>query len=120
MGNLIKMGPYTLQSTVKNGQLIIDLPMNFNNQDVEIVISPIPKSDEKIQRDYLNLMPNKRAFDAVDRYRSASWGGDDFVKMPTENIDWDALQGVAHEPKMTADDIDNLVKTWRTEWTNNI
>ena len=114
------MGPYTLQSTVKNGQLIIDLPTNFDNQDVEIVISPIQKDVEKIQRNYLDLMPNKRAFDAVDRYRSASWGGDDFVKMPTESIDWDALQGVAHAPKMTADDIDNLVKTWRTEWTNTI
>ena len=114
------MGPYTLQSTVKNGQLIIDLPMNFNNQDVEIVISPIPKSVEKIQRNYLDLMPNKRAFDAVDRRLSESWCGDDLVKMPTEIVDWDALQGIAHEPKMTADDIDNLVKTWRTEWTNNI
>ena len=114
------MDTYKIQSTVKNGQLIIDLPMNFNNQDVEIVISPIQKSVEKIQRNYLDLMPNKRAFDAVDRYRSASWGGDDFVKTPIEVVDWDALQGIAHEPKMTADDIDNLVKTWRTEWTNNI
>lgn len=114
------MDTYKIQSTVKNRQLIIDLPVNFNNQDVEIVISSIQKDVETIQRNYLDLMPNKRAFDAVDRYRSASWGGNDFVKTPTEIVDWDALQGVAREPKMTADDIDNLVKTWRTEWTNNI
>ena len=114
------MDAYTLQSTVKNGQLIIDLPMNFNNQDVEIVISPIQKSVEKIQRNYLDLMPNKRIFNTFDRQRSEMWGGDDFVKMPTQVVDWDALHGSASEPKMTAEDIDNLVKTWRTEWTNNI
>ena len=114
------MDNYTLQSTVKNGQLIIDLPSNFNNQDVEIVISSIEKKEATIQRNYLDLMPNKRAFNSFDRQRSEMWGGDDFVKMPTQIVDWDALEGSASDPKMTADAIDNLVKTWRTEWTNNI
>ena len=96
------MSTYTLQSTVKNGQLIIDLPSNFNNQDVEIVISSIEKKEVTIQRNYLDLMPNKRAFNSFDRQRSEMWGGDDFVKMPTQIVDWDALHGSAAEPKMTA------------------
>ena len=113
------MTAYRVQSKVKNGQIILDLPEDFADLDVEIVVSqlnPTYETPPKTPRNYLDFMPNKRAFDAVDRLLIERFGGDDFVRPPVKKVDWKALYGSAKEPKMTAEEIDNLVKTWRDEW----
>ena len=65
------MDTYKIQSTVKNGQLIIDLPVNFDNTNVEVVVSQIGYAavSDKPRKDmskYIGIFKNKQTIEQID------------------------------------------------------
>lgn len=65
------MDTYKIQSTVKNGQIIIDLPLNFNNTNVEVIVSQIGYSavSDKPRKDmskYIGIFKNKQTIEQID------------------------------------------------------
>ena len=65
------MNAYKIQAIVKNGQLIIDLPKNFDNANVEVIVLQIgyPAISDKPRKDmskYLGIFKNKQTIEQID------------------------------------------------------
>ncbi len=137
------MNAYKVKSTVKNRQIIIDLPNNFDDSDVEVIvlqISDITKTDNSPNdmSKYIGIFKNKLTNEDIDNQLAEETEAPSYIKSnpndaiktdiqetasvdesgfvpPRQKIDLRTLIG-AYKNKMTIEEIDSLTKSWRDEW----
>jgi hypothetical protein len=130
------MDAYKVLSTVRNGQLLIDMPTNFDNTDVEVIVLQVVRSATNDVQTTLskriNGVKNKEHIEDIDNpvltmsdLKSASKAVLTNLRPELEEveaiiparkkIDLTQLFG-AFKNKMTIEEIDTLTKSWRNEW----
>jgi hypothetical protein len=130
------MDAYKVLSTVKNGQLLIDMPINFDNTDVEVIVLQVVRSaTSDVQNQlskHINGIKDKERIEEIDNpvltmsdLKSASKAVSTNLRPELEEvqdiiparkkIDLTQLFG-AFKNKMTIEEIDTLTKSWRNEW----
>lgn len=134
------MDAYKVLSTVRNGQLLIDMPINFDNTDVEVIVlqvvrstannAQIPlskrinrvKNEEhigKINNSVLTMSDLKLASKAVSTNLRPELEEVEAIIAARKKIDLTQLIG-AFKNKMSIEDIDTLTKSWRNEWERDL
>ena len=123
------MNVYKVKTVVKNGQLIVDLPFDFDKKTVEITVALVDEKDpinaqynrfsndtqlveESEEISYIASNPQKS--NPTEHQDTALVDEFGFIP-PRQKIDLRALRG-AFKHKMTIEEIDSLTKSWRDEW----
>ena len=119
------MDAYKVKSIVKNGQLIIDLPEEFDDKEVEITVFQVAKTvygetsedisvaEEVTQSSYLS----SKKIEQTDKTEQSNLIKSEQAGIipPRIDIDLSTLMG-AYRHKMTNDEIDLITKNIRNEW----
>lgn len=134
------MDAYKVLSTVKNGQLLIDMPLNFDNTDVEVIVLQVVRSAtndvqtslskhingiknkeriEELDNSVLTMSDLKRASKEVSTNLRPELEEVEAIIPAHKKIDLTQLIG-AFKNKMSIEDIDTLTKSWRNEWERDL
>ena len=138
--NLLKMDAYKVLSTVKNGQLLIDMPHDFDNTDVEVIVLQVVRSAtndvqtllskringikneehiEEIDNSVLTMSDLKLPIKAVSTNLRPELEEVEAIIPARKKVDLTQLIG-AFKNKMSIEDIDILTKSWRNEWERDL
>ena len=98
------MDAYKVLSTVKNGQLLIDMPTNFDNTDVEVIVLQVVRSAANDAQTPLS----KRINGVIDEER--------IEKIDTSTSALSELKLGGRMSKETAADLHLQLKKMREEW----
>ena len=130
------MDAYKVLSTVKNGQLLIDMPLNFDNTDVEVIVLQVVRSAandvqnqlskyingikdkermEEIDNSVLTMSDLKLASKAISTNLHPELEEVEAIIPARKKIDITTLRGKL-KLNMTIDEVDALTKSWRDEW----
>ena len=130
------MDAYKVLSTVKNGQLLINMPLNFDNTDVEVIVLQVVRSAtndvqtplskrindvknegliEKIDNSVLTKSDLKLPSKAVSTNLRPKLEEVEAIIPARKKIDLTTLRGKL-KLNMTIDEVDSLTKSWRDEW----
>ena len=134
------MDAYKVLSTVKNGQLLIDMPTNFDNTDVEVIVLQVVRSaTNDVQTPlskHINGIKNKERIEELDnsvltmsdlKLTSKEVSTNlrpeleevEAIIPARKKIDLTQLIG-AFKNKMSIEEIDTLTKSWRNEWERDL
>ena len=134
------MDAYKVLSTVKNGQLLIDMPLNFDNTDVEVIVLQVVRSAannvqtplskhingaknkeriEEIDNTFLAMSDLKLASKEVSTNLRPELEEVEAIIPARKKVDLTQLIG-AFKNKMSIEDIDTLTKSWRNEWERDL
>ena len=130
------MDAYKVLSTVKNGQLLIDMPTNFDNTDVEVIVLQVVRSAANDVQNplpkYVNGVKNRERVEEIDNLISTMPDLKHTSKDVSRNVypELEEVEGIISARKkidlttlrgklklnMTIDEVDSLTKSWRDEW----
>ena len=130
------MDAYKVLSTVKNGQLLIDMPTNFDNTDVEVIVLQVVRSAANDVQNplpkYVNGVKNRERVEEIDNLISTMPDLKHTSKDVSRNVypELEEVEGIIPARKkidlttlrgklklnMTIDEVDSLTKSWRDEW----